>query len=252
MVRLLMCVSLVLGCTAAAYSLQQAVPQAPNTLSSAETSAGWRLLFDGATSSGWHLYGESELGRQSAKRDGRLVGWEIADGALVALAQDGGHDIVTDDEFENFELVIDWKLSPRANSGIFFNVVEQGNKAIYATGPEYQIIDDDGWPSRLEDWQRTGANYAMHPPLTRAARPVGEWNLTRIVVDRGHVQHWLNGAKTADYVMWTDEWTKLVSAGKWKDYPGYGRARKGRIGLQDHGNKVWFRNIKVRAVPARG
>ncbi len=184
-----MLAAVVLGCTAAAYSLQPAVAQSPNTLSPAETSAGWRLLFDGATSTGWHLYG-----------GGRVVGWEIADGALVALAQDGGHDIVTDDEFENFELVIDWKLSPRANSGIFFNVVEQGNKAIYATGPEYQIIDDDGWPSRLEDWQRTGANYAMHPPLTRAAKPVGEWNRTRIVVDRGHVEHWLNGEKTADYV----------------------------------------------------
>lgn len=241
MVRLSMLASLVLGCTAGAYSLQPAVAQSPNTLSPAETSAGWRLLFDGATSTGWHLYG-----------GGRVVGWEIAEGALVALAQDGGHDIVTDDEFENFELVIDWKLSPRANSGIFFNVVEQGNKAIYATGPEYQIIDDDGWPSRLEDWQRTGANYAMHAPLTRAAKPVGEWNVTRIVVDRGHVEHWLNGAKTADYTLWTDEWTKLVSTGKWKDYPSYGRARKGRIGLQDHGNKVWFRNIKVRAVPARG
>ena len=140
-----------------------------------------------------------------------MVGWEIADGALVALAQDGGHDIVTDDEFENFELVIDWKLSPRANSGIFFNVVEQGNKAIYATGPEYQIIDDDGWPSRLEDWQRTGANYAMHPPLARAAKPVGEWNHTRIVVDRGHVEHWLNGAKTADYQLWTPEWEGSLS-----------------------------------------
>jgi hypothetical protein len=91
----------------------------------------------------------------------------------------------------------------------------------------------------------------MHPPLARAAKPVGQWNRTRIVVDRGHVQHWLNDTKTADYVMWTDEWTKLVSTGKWKDYPGYGRARKGRIGLQDHGNQVWFRNIKVRTIPSR-
>jgi len=233
--------ALALVCTSSVLDLQATAMQAPNTLSAAEKSAGWRLLFDGATSAGWHLYG-----------GGRVVGWEIADGALVALAQDDGHDIVTDDEFENFELVVDWKLSARANSGIFYHVVEQGYKVIYASGPEYQIIDDDGWPSRLEDWQRTGANYAMHPPLARAAKPVGEWNHTRIVVNRGHVEHWLNGAKTADYVMWTPEWETLVAAGKWKDYPGYGRARKGRIGLQDHGNKVWFRNIKVRVIPARG
>jgi len=232
-------IALVFACIAAAYDLQP--PQAPNTLSSAEKSAGWRLVFDGATSAGWHLFG-----------GGRVVGWEIADGALVALAQGDGHDIVTDDEFENFELVVDWKLSARANSGIFYNVVEQGYKVIYATGPEYQIIDDDGWPSRLEEWQHTGANYAMHPPLARAAKPVGEWNHTRIVVNLGHVEHWLNGARTADYVLWTPEWEKLVAAGKWKDYPGYGRARKGRIGLQDHGNKVWFRDVKVRVIPARG
>ena len=233
--------ALALVCTSSVLDLQVTAMQAPNTLSAAEKSAGWRLLFDGATSAGWHLYG-----------GGRVVGWEIADGALVALAQDDGHDIVTDDEFENFELVVDWKLSARANSGIFYHVVEQGYKVIYASGPEYQIIDDDGWPSRLEEWQHTGANYAMHPPLARAAKPVGDWNHTRIVVNRGHVEHWLNGAKTADYMLWTPEWEKLVAAGKWKDYPGYGRARKGRIGLQDHGNKVWFRNIKVRVIPARG
>ena len=208
-----------------------------NTLTEVEKAAGWRLLFDGTTSTGWHVYGA-----------GPVTGWEIVDGTLVALGQGGGHDIVTDDEFENFELALDWNVSPRANSGIFFNVVEQGHDAIYATGPEYQLIDDEGWPSPLEDWQRTGANYAMHPPLVRAARPVGEWNHTRIVVNRGQVEHWLNGAKTAAYELWTPEWEALRAAGKWKDFPAYGRAKKGRLGLQDHGNKVWFRNIKVRVI----
>jgi len=209
--------------------------QALNTLAVQEKAAGWRLLFDGRSFAGWHVYGA-----------GSVVGWDIAEGALVALGQGGGHDIVTDDEFENFDLLIDWKISPRANSGIFYNVVEQGNKVIYATGPEYQLIDDDGWPGGLEDWQRTGANYAMHPPLARAAKPVGEWNHTRIVIDRGHVEHWLNGVKTADYRMWSPEWEALRASGKWKDYPAYGRAKKGKLGLQDHGNKVWFRDIKVR------
>src|SRR5262245_18234639 len=138
--------------------------QAPNTLTAAERSAGWRLLYDGKTAAGWHVFG-----------GGRVTGWEVAEGALVALGADGGHDIVTDDEFENLQLLIDWKLSLRANSGIFFNVVEAGYKVIYATGPEYQLIDDEGWPGGLEVWQCTGANYAMHPPLARAAKPVGEW-----------------------------------------------------------------------------
>ena len=226
-----------------AATLVEAMPvmQSPNTLTAAEKAAGWRLLFDGRTSAGWHVFGA-----------GPVVGWDIADGAMIALGQGGGHDIVTDDEFDNFELAIDWKVSPRANSGIFFNVVEKGYDVIYATGPEYQLIDDEGWPTKLEDWQRTGSNYAMHPPLARAAKPVGEWNQTRIIVDRGHVQHWLNGAKTADYQLWTPEWEALRAAGKWKDFPAYGRAKKGRLGLQDHGNKVWFRNINVRTIRSPG
>ena len=226
-----------------AVTVVEAMPsiQSLNMLTPAEKSAGWRLLFDGKSFAGWHVYGA-----------GPVVGWEIADGAMIALGQNGGHDIVTNDEFDNFELVLDWKLSPLANSGIFFNVVEQGYDAIYATGPEYQLVDEDGWPTRLEGWQRTGANYAMHPPLARAAKPVGEWNQTRIVVDRGHVQHWLNGIRTADYQLWTPEWEALRAAGKWKDFPAYGRAKKGRLGLQDHGNKVWFRTIKVRVIRSPG
>ena len=226
-----------------AVTVVEAMPsiQSLNMLTPAEKSAGWRLLFDGKSFAGWHVYGA-----------GPVVGWEIADGAMIALGQNGGHDIVTNDEFDNFELVLDWKLSPLANSGIFFNVVEQGYDAIYATGPEYQLVDEDGWPTRLEGWERTGANYAMHPPLARAAKPVGEWNQTRIVVDRGHVQHWLNGIRTADYQLWTPEWEALRAAGKWKDFPAYGRAKKGRLGLQDHGNKVWFRTIKVRVIRSPG
>lgn len=230
-------VSVLLVAVAAAAHVGTTPAQQPNSLSATEKSAGWRLLFDGTSTTGWHVYGA-----------GAVLGWDIADDSLVALGQGGGHDIVTNDEFENFDLLIDWKLSARANSGIFFNVVEQGYDVIYATGPEYQLIDDDGWPGKLEDWQHTGANYAMHPPLARAAKPIGEWNHTRIVVNRGHVEHWLNGVRTADYQMWTPEWEKLRAVGKWKDFPGYGRAKKGKLGLQDHGNKVWFRNIKVRVL----
>ena len=212
---------------------------AHNILTAEEAAAGWKLLWDGKTLAGWHTYGKTEV-----------VGWEIADGTLIALGQGGDHanDILTDAEYESFELLVDWKLSPQANSGIFYHVVEQGYDRVYATGPEYQLIDDDGWPDKLEDWQMSGANYAMHPPMAKAARPVGEWNTTRIVVNKGRVEHWLNGAKTVEYELWSPEWEKLRTTGKWKDFPGYGSGRKGKLGLQDHGNKVFFRNVKIKTL----
>ena len=104
----------------------------------------------------------------------------------------------------------------------------------------------DGWKGPLEVWQKTGANYAMHAPLAKASRPVGEWNQTRIVVNGSRVEHWLNGVKTADYQLWSPEWLALKATGKWKDYPAYGTAKQGKFGLQNHGNMSWFRNMKVR------
>ena len=233
----------VLGLISAASGLAQS-SQTPNTLTPAERAAGWRLLFDGRTTSGWHPFGQP-----ASVAPSKTNGWDVDDGALVALGRgtDTTADIVTDEEFASFELLIDWKLAPRANSGIFFHVVEQGHKEIYATGPEYQLIDDDGWPAPLEVWQKTGANYAMHAPLAKAAKRVGEWNRTRIVVDGPHVEYWLNGVKTADYRLWTPEWQELKTGGKWKDYPAYGLAKQGKIGLQNHGNMSWFRNIKINA-----
>jgi hypothetical protein len=227
------------GLSTVTSSEPQEASSVPNTLTRGEAAAGWRLLFDGNTTKGWHCYG----------RD-RVVGWDVSNGELIALGQGGdrANDIVTDEEFGSFELAADWKLTPRANSGIFFHVVEQGYDAVYATGPEYQLIDDKGWPDKLESWQATAANYAMHPPSRDAANPVGEWNHARIVVNGPHVEHWLNGVKVVDYEMWTDDWHRRVQAGKWKDYPGYGKARRGKIGLQDHGNRIFFRNIKIRVL----
>jgi hypothetical protein len=206
-----------------------------NKLSKAEEKAGWKLLFDGKTLNGWHNY--------NAKG---IKGWEVKDGQMIALSQ-GSNDIVSDEEYENFELTLEWKVSPGGNSGIFFNVVESPKyEAVYVTGPEYQLIDDVGFPEKLEDWQKSGANYAMHPPKVAAYKPVGEFNFTRLVVNKGHVEHWLNGQKTAEYQLWTPEWENLTKTGKWKDFPAYGRAKRGRIGLQDHGKVTWFKNIKIR------
>lgn len=212
-----------------------------NTLTSAEQKEGWQLLFDGATTKGWHTYGAKEV-----------HGWEVKAGELIALGQAGhegsANDIVTEREFENFELSLEWKISPTGNSGIFFNVVEDPKKyaTVYATGPEYQLVDDIGFPEKLEDWQKSAANYGMHPASRSVIKPVGQYNHTRLIVNKGHVEHWLNGVKVVDYQLWSPEWEKLLKAGKWKDFPGYGRAKRGRIALQDHGSKIWFKNIKIR------
>jgi len=226
---------IILACTGP--SAAQGTRQALNTLTPREKKEGWELLFDGRSMDKWRNYGKDTL-----------VGWKVEDGDMVALGK-GSNDIITREEFQDFELSLEWKTSPQGNSGIFFSVVEGKHQAVYETGPEYQIIDEAGWPDPLEDWQKAAANYAMHPASkAKKIKPVGEYNSSRIVVNKGHVEHWLNGRKVVEYQLWTPEWEKLVKAGKWKDYPDYGRARKGHLALQDHGNVTWFRNIKVRKI----
>ena len=206
-----------------------------NALTPEEQKEGWELLFDGVSMDKWRNYGKDTL-----------IGWKVDNGNMVALGK-GSNDIITRDEYEDFELQLEWKTSPEGNSGIFFNVEEGKHPALFETGPEYQIIDEAGWPDKLEEWQKAAANYAMHPAQpTKKLKPVGQYNLSKIVVAKGHVEHWLNGGKVVEYQLWTPEWETLVKAGKWKDYPDYGRARRGHLGLQDHGNVTWFRNIKVR------
>ncbi len=181
-------------------------------------------------------------------------GWIVEDGNLVALGKGGdlGGDIITDEQFEDFELYLEWAISEGGNSGIFFNVLEGDYPTVYATGPEYQLIDDVGFPNPLEEWQKTGANYAMHNAAEKQLKPVGEFNSSKIKVKDGSVEHWLNGAKILEYELWSDDWKERVQNCKWKDYPGYGLARKGHIGLQDHGSVVKFRNIKIRDLTEPG
>ena len=153
---------------------------------------------------------------------------------------------MTAEQYENFDFTIDWKLAPQGNSGIIYLVSEEYNQS-HLSGPEYQIIDDENYGEKLENWQKSGANYAMNPPSALASKPVGEWNRTRIVVNKGHVEHWLNGVKVVDYQLWTDEWKKNKETGKWKEAPGYGKNKIGYICLQDHaGSEVWFKNVKIK------
>jgi hypothetical protein len=197
-------------------------------------------LFDGKSLAGWHAFNKT----------GEIKNWDIEDSALVCLgaAKDAhGGDIVTDNDYENFELIWDWKVTQGANSGVMYHVMEDPKyQAPYETGPEYQVIDDIGFPDKLEAWQKAGADYAMYLPNDKKKlNPAGTWNAGKIIFDKGHVEHWLNGEKILEFQAWNEDWTKKKNAGKWKDYPGYGTAKKGKIALQDHGNKVYYKNIMI-------
>jgi Domain of Unknown Function (DUF1080) len=212
-----------------------------NTLSSEESAAGWKLLFDGNSLNGWRTY-------QNKKSDS----WSVQDGVLHCKGSetdksDLRSDLITNDQFENFELSLDWKIAPKGNSGLMYMVTE-GSKAAYMTGPEYQLIDDIGFPEKLEDWQKTGANYAMEAAPEATPNAVGSWNNTRVIVNRGHVEHWLNGKKVVEYELWSDKWKADKAKGKWKDTPEYGMSKKGHIALQDHGSEAWFKNIKIKGL----
>ncbi|MDZ7743067.1 MAG: DUF1080 domain-containing protein [Bacteroidota bacterium] len=203
-------------------------------------------LFDGTNANQWR-------GFQS---DSLPANWLAQDGNLVTLGHGGdlGGDIITKKNYEDFDLSLEWAISKGGNSGIFFHVLEGEYPTVYATGPEYQLIDDPGFPSPLEEWQKTGADYAMYNAdnSKKELMPVGEFNTSRIRVKDGRVTYWLNGEKIVEYELWTDAWKERVKNSKWKDYVGYGLARKGHIGLQDHGSLVKFRNIKIKDLTEKG
>lgn len=211
-----------------------------NVLTEEERAEGWELLFNGRTTTGWRGFQKEDLTIDE--------GWYAHQGTLTTSGTGGdiGGDIVTDRKFSNFILETEWQISEGGNSGILYLVGENGYRAVYETGPEYQLLDDQGVSGQVADWHKTAANYGMHAPQNPPVKPAGEWNTARIVVDNGHVEHWLNGEKVLEYELWTEEWEELVESGKWADYPNYGRYREGHIALQDHGDRVWFRNIKIK------
>ena len=215
-----------------------------NKLTASEEKDGWVLLFDGKTTDGWHNWNEDHIS-----------GWLVEDGCLLGqgLGGDIGGDIISDREYENFHLKWEWKLGDHGNSGVMYHVIEDPKyNAAYETGPEYQMIEDDdfrdeeGNPYPLEEWQKTGADYAMYLASDQKKVNVRDWNSSEIIFTPEKAEYWLNGVKVVEFVPWSDDWYERRNSGKWDDYPDYGLAKKGKICLQDHGSKVWFRNIKIK------
>lgn len=231
-------------------------PAAPNTLTPQEAAGGWRLLFDGETLDGWRGLG----------RDAVPAGhWVVEEGTIrkvasgdVPTAADGqpleGGDLMTIDTFGDFELVFEWKVAEGANSGVKYNVSEAMSTAHpprhAALGFEYQILDDDRHPDALNGPTRTAAAlYDMIPPgAEKVLRPVGTFNEGRILFRGSHGEHWLNGHRVVSFDLETPRFRELLAASKYRDLEGFAERRQGHIVLQDHGDDVWFRNIKVRAL----
>lgn len=213
-----------------------ATQEAPvNSLTDEERAIGWELLFDGESLNGWRGYNRSDL----------PGGWDAVDGTLARTGPGG--DIITDREFEDFELRLEWRLEPGGNSGIFYRAAE-GEEWVYHSAPEYQVLDDERHPDGQSPLTSAGANYGLHAARRGVVRPVGEWNEARIVVEGDRVQHWLNGMLVVEYELGSPAWQALVDASKFSQWPAYGQADRGHIGLQDHGDPVWYRNIKIRVI----
>lgn len=201
----------------------------------AAASGGWKTLFDGTSLDAWRGY----------KSETVPEGWRIQDGTLYKDTRVA--DLVTRDQFGDFELTIDWQLSDAGNAGIFYRGTEEYSH-IYWTAPEYQLLDNEKAEDNKTPLTLAAAAYGLYPPVPEAKpRPIGEWNATRIIAKGAHVEHWLNGVKAVAYELWSPDWEAKVQASKFKAWPNYGRAKKGYFALQgDHAGTLAFRNIKVR------
>jgi hypothetical protein len=214
------------------------LPQAPaNTLSPFEREAGWELLFDGRSLAGWHRFGQPDAPRAEG-------GWEVVDGCLHLPAGGKGGDLATDRSFGDFELELEWRVAPGANSGVKYRVAETEG-AGYMLGPEFQVLDDERHPDGKAPITSAGSLYAVMVPEGKALRPVGEFNRSRIVARGDRIEHWLNGLRVVETTIGSPAWEQRKAASKFASVEGFAIGR-GVIGLQDHGDEVWFRSIRLR------
>ncbi|WP_247237242.1 DUF1080 domain-containing protein [Telluribacter sp. SYSU D00476] len=210
----------------------------------AQKPGKWQNLYDGKSLKGWHSY----------QHNGGVKGWMVMGGAL--MTHGGSGDLVSNDQFENFELEFEFRVAPKGNSGVMYKVIEDPKNPTYYSGPEYQVIDDEGYPPfndggkmvKLNDKQKTGANYDMYAPTRQVAKPAGQWNKGRIVVKDNHVEHWLNGEKVVEYEYGSDSWKATVAKSKFASWPYAQPHARGHIALQDHGDEAWYRTIRIRTL----
>jgi len=213
------------------------------TAKSQDTNNGFVSLFDGKTTQGWHTYGKTFVGK----------GWTVDNGAIhfdPKLVKGDNGDLVTDKEYGNFHLKIDWKVAPNANSGILFHINENATKydQTFSTGPEMQVLDNDGHPDGKITKHRAGDLYDLIKSSSEPVKPVGEWNTAEIISTDGKLEFILNGVKTVSTTQFDDNWKSLIAGSKFAKWDGFGTFTKGKISLQDHGNEVWFRNIMIKEI----
>jgi len=229
-------VTLLVACLVTALPPAARAQASLNTLTPAERAAGWRLLFDGTTTTGWRGW----------KMDTLPSGWQVVDGALTRVRR--AADIITTEKFKNFELSLEWKIAPNGNSGIFYRASEDDD-AIYWSAPEMQVLDDAGHPDGQSRLTAAGSDYGLYPSPAGVVHPAGQWNQVRLVVNGNHVEHWLNGVKVVEYELGSPDWEARVKASKFAPHPHYGRNPEGYVGLQEHDYWVAYRNIKIRVLP---
>src|SRR5512133_2698499 len=204
----------------------------PSTASTADS--GWRSLDGPNLATSWRGY----------KSDSVPTGWSVANGVITKQGQ--ANDLVSRDQYGDFELDWEWKLPPGGNAGVFYRATEEYDK-IYWSGPEYQLLDDAGHPDGKNRLTSAAAAYAVYPSPAGIVKPANEWNSSRIVVRGSHVEHWLNGQKVVEYDLGSPDWSAKVAAAKFKDYPNYGKAARGYIGIQgDHTGTLQLRNARIR------
>jgi len=210
--------------------------------SKAAQNAGWVKLFDGKSTKGWHTYGQTAAGEA----------WNVEDGAIhLKTGQEGaagGGDLVTDKEYGNFHLRLEWKIAPKGNSGVIFYIHDDKAKFpnTYNTGLEMQVIDNDGHADAKINKHRAGDLYDLVACSTETVKQVGQWNLAEIVSNNGKLEFFLNGTKVVTTTLWNNDWKNMVANSKFKTMPAFGTYKTGKISLQDHGNEVWYRNIMIR------
>jgi hypothetical protein len=217
----------------AATTAAPAQGPAMNTLTAAEQRDGWRLLFDGTSLKFWRAF----------KQNAPSSNWAVIDGAIERVR--GGPDLITVEQFTDFDFRFEWMVTPGANSGVMFNVTEEG-AATYDTGPEYQILDNARHADGKNPLTSAGALYALYAPVKDATRPVGTWNEGRILIRNGRGEHWLNGERVVEFQLGSPDWDTRVAASKFGVVPTFGKARRGHLAIQEHGARVAFRNLKIR------